>query len=184
MSDLALMAAVILLPIVPAVLIFKLIPGNSVVVSGPFKGLRLNLGGAFAAYFLIMLVALELENSVLRPERYERWQVSGNIGFQPGQGTFPSPTDGLMLVIPPRPGIDKSGHISFAIALDQNIGGLLDMSQVTIDYSGVGYQTVTMPLDPDGRHTVGSGAPNLAVRVDKKNREFDLGTIVLQKTSR
>lgn len=47
----------ILVPLVPAVLIYKLFPRTEVTASGPFAGLTLNMSGAFAAYFILCLLS-------------------------------------------------------------------------------------------------------------------------------
>jgi hypothetical protein len=47
----------LLVPVVPAVLIYRLVPDNKVAVTGPFKGLTLNMSGAFAAYFVLCVAA-------------------------------------------------------------------------------------------------------------------------------
>jgi hypothetical protein len=46
----------VLLPLIPAVLIFRLFPDTKVSVAGPFQNLTLNATGAFAAY--VVTVAL------------------------------------------------------------------------------------------------------------------------------
>jgi len=46
----------LLVPLIPAVLIFWLFPKTSADVSGPFAGLKLKLGGAFGAYFILCLM--------------------------------------------------------------------------------------------------------------------------------
>jgi hypothetical protein len=43
----------VILPLVPAVLIYRLFPSTTVAVSGPFAGLKVNAGGAFAAYLIV-----------------------------------------------------------------------------------------------------------------------------------
>ena len=43
-----------LLPLVPAYLLFRALPSQAE-ISGPFKGMTVKLGGAFAAYFLVFL---------------------------------------------------------------------------------------------------------------------------------
>lgn len=49
----------VLLPLVPSVLIYKMFPDTKVAASGPFAGLTIAAGGAFAGY-LIILLALPL----------------------------------------------------------------------------------------------------------------------------
>lgn len=51
------LAAILLLPLIPAFLLYKFLPSKTN-VSGPFKGLSLRLTGAFAGYFLLVLTAI------------------------------------------------------------------------------------------------------------------------------
>src|ERR1700678_2658876 len=46
----------ILLPMIPAILIFKNFPEAKVTVSGPLQNLTVNATGAFAAYIVIVLL--------------------------------------------------------------------------------------------------------------------------------
>jgi len=70
----------ILLPIVPALLLYKLLPSTAD-VSGPFHGLKIKLGGAFAGYFLLVLVVFFWP----RPKAaYEVWTVKGMIQDESG----------------------------------------------------------------------------------------------------
>jgi hypothetical protein len=43
------------LPLVPAIAIYTLFPKTKIAVRGPFKGLRLNVGGAFGAYLIVAM---------------------------------------------------------------------------------------------------------------------------------
>jgi hypothetical protein len=47
----------LLVPVIPALLIYWLVPDNKVAVSGPFQGLALNMSVAFAAYFILCISA-------------------------------------------------------------------------------------------------------------------------------
>lgn len=51
------LAAVLLLPLIPAFLLYKFLPSKTS-VTGPFKGLNLKLTGAFGGYFLLVLTAI------------------------------------------------------------------------------------------------------------------------------
>jgi hypothetical protein len=48
-----LLAVWVLLPLLPAILTFRLFPQTSVAVSGPFANLTVRAGGAFAAYLIV-----------------------------------------------------------------------------------------------------------------------------------
>ena len=59
------LAAILLLPLIPAFLIYKFLPVSDTDVSGPYQGLSLKLKGAFAGYFLLVLIALALQYVVM-----------------------------------------------------------------------------------------------------------------------
>lgn len=59
------LAAILLLPLFPAFIIYKFLPASETDVSGPYQGLSLKLKGAFAGYFLLVIVALVLQYAVM-----------------------------------------------------------------------------------------------------------------------
>jgi len=54
LTFLFLLAALLLVPLVPAYILYRNLPSETK-VSGPFKGLNLQLTGAFAGYFVLVL---------------------------------------------------------------------------------------------------------------------------------
>jgi len=50
-------AGVLIIPLIPAFVIYKFLPSKTV-VKGPFKGLHVNLTGAFSGYFLLVIISL------------------------------------------------------------------------------------------------------------------------------
>lgn len=93
-----LLAAILLLPLVPAFLLYKFLPSRTN-VSGPFKGLSIKLTGAFGGYFLLVLTAVavffpllkndqakiidqqnekisQLENAL---SNHQQWVMKGNV---------------------------------------------------------------------------------------------------------
>ncbi|KPK88900.1 MAG: hypothetical protein AMJ94_13660 [Deltaproteobacteria bacterium SM23_61] len=69
---------VLLVPLVPAYLLYKVLPSDAN-VSGPFKGLTIKLTGAFGGYFILVLVCFSFAYFVLTPAKptYEVWEVTG-----------------------------------------------------------------------------------------------------------
>ncbi|HTH31901.1 MAG TPA: hypothetical protein VL946_11195 [Lacibacter sp.] len=59
------LAAILLLPIIPAYIIYKFLPESETNVEGPYKKLNLKLKGAFAGYFLLVLLSLGLQYVVM-----------------------------------------------------------------------------------------------------------------------
>lgn len=53
------LSTILLIPLIPAFILYKFLPSKTV-VTGPFKGLNVNLTGAFSGYFLLVIVSLGL----------------------------------------------------------------------------------------------------------------------------
>ena len=77
-------SGIFLVPLVPAYLIYKSLP-NRTSVRGPFKGLRVDLTGAFAGYFLLVLIASAFAYFFAAPSKpgCEVWAVTGRIRSAP-----------------------------------------------------------------------------------------------------
>jgi hypothetical protein len=62
------LAAILILPLIPALIIYKFLPvgkPEDTDISGPFSGLSLKLKGAFAGYFLLVVVGLVLQYAIM-----------------------------------------------------------------------------------------------------------------------
>ncbi|MFY7840401.1 MAG: hypothetical protein ACOVP7_08995 [Lacibacter sp.] len=59
------LAAILLLPLLPAYIIYKFLPESETNVEGPYKKLNLKLKGAFAGYFLLVLMSLGLQYVIM-----------------------------------------------------------------------------------------------------------------------
>lgn len=75
------------LPLLPAVLIYRLFPKTLVTAKGPLAGLTINTGGAFAAYLIVFLVTIPMVNTIkayiggaLRPF----WVIHGEVKLVDG----------------------------------------------------------------------------------------------------
>ena len=94
-----LIASILLLPLIPAFVIFKFLPDSSIRASGLFAGLTLNTSGAFGGYFVLVLLASQLVPrstlAVYTMETYLRvgdsaamdpslWKDKVTISLQPG----------------------------------------------------------------------------------------------------
>ena len=85
-------AAAVLLPLIPAYILYKTLPAKTN-VKGPFKGLNIQLTGAFGGYFLLVLVVFSFVYSrpprpiIVNcpppdPYRYEVYKVRGHISVE------------------------------------------------------------------------------------------------------
>lgn len=53
------LGAILLIPLLPAYIIYSFLPSKTA-VTGPFKGLHINLTGAFGGYFLLVIISVGL----------------------------------------------------------------------------------------------------------------------------
>jgi hypothetical protein len=85
----ALYALYVLLPIIPAAIIYKLFPKTATDISGPLGGLTIKAGGAFAAYIITVVLGSALVTRI--DERIAAmstpvWKVSAVLEFRDNQG--------------------------------------------------------------------------------------------------
>lgn len=71
-------SVLVLLPLVPSFILFRLLPSTAV-VSGPFQGLKINLGGAVGAYFLILVAMLTIPRDWVDDSSYEEYTLRGEV---------------------------------------------------------------------------------------------------------
>jgi hypothetical protein len=72
----------VLLPTVPALIMFKFLPGNTFNINGPLGNFKVNASGAIGAYFAV-LVAIPFFTDTLKkqftPPPRQFWTVTGDI---------------------------------------------------------------------------------------------------------
>jgi hypothetical protein len=71
------LAAILLLPVIPAYIIYKFLPAGETDVSGPYQGLSLKLKGAFAGYFLLVIVGLALQYTTINNKQGKQIETLG-----------------------------------------------------------------------------------------------------------
>jgi hypothetical protein len=69
------LASVLIIPLIPALIIYKYLPSKTA-VKGPFKGLNINLTGAFGGYFLLVIIALGLTYSAIYNQNKDKLKES------------------------------------------------------------------------------------------------------------
>ena len=67
--------ATLLVPLLPAFIIYKFLPSETV-VKGPFKGLNINLTGAFSGYFLLVIISIGLTHFIFNNQLTEKLKDS------------------------------------------------------------------------------------------------------------
>lgn len=94
LENIVYIAVTLLLPIVPAYLLYKVLPSKAR-VSGPFKGLNIQLSGAFGGYFLLVVVVIAFVDTRPRPIKndpdpfkYDVYRVEGIINLEESGSTL------------------------------------------------------------------------------------------------
>jgi hypothetical protein len=102
----------ILLPIVPAYILYKTLPPEKTFISGPLQGLNIQLTGSFGGYFILVVVLIAFIKFVLPSgaESYQLWDVAGKIQLPEGYSPETSDTVITMGIEPPRQQIYPSGR--------------------------------------------------------------------------
>ena len=145
------LSAILFLPVLPAYLLYRLLPSTTS-VRGPFKGLTLNLTGAFAGYFLLVLLAVSFTYTSLSPSNptYEIWRVEGKVGEKAisplmGEGII-DPAEMTIGIQPPSYSMGSKGE--FAVTVVVTPGHVKGKRQFpTLVFNRRGYSGVVWTLN-------------------------------------
>lgn len=119
----------ILLPIIPSILLFKFLPKSKAAVTGPFKGLKINLGGAVGAYFLLVLV-ISFGPSPTPPSPAEVWRVKGFVQDENGQTLASDKVN--MNVQPNTVDYRNDGSFDMKVLVNRNEMGQVEMPTLNV----------------------------------------------------
>jgi hypothetical protein len=156
----------ILLPIVPALLLFKLLPLSTADVSGPFHGLQIKLGGAVGAYFLLVLV---IYFGPRPTPPYEVWTVKGYI--QDEDGTHPA-ADKISMSIQPR-SVEylKDGSFEMDVLVKRGQSGRVKLPTLIVEWQPAQlFGNATVHLDSASQLF----GKKYQLRVDQGSREIEV----------
>lgn len=134
----------VLLPIAPAYLLYKTLPSRAT-VSGPFRGLNIQLTGAFGGYFLVLLVVVGMILARQEPVRHEVWTVTGKVTLKNGDPSHRAQINHSdITVVPPTTLLYTDGRFDLEVLVKPGQGGSLEFPIIAINHSG--YAPVTIPL--------------------------------------
>jgi hypothetical protein len=111
----------ILLPLVPAILIYRLFPSSTVAVSGPLANLTVRATGAFAAYLIIFAAMyLHISDGMDQVGTFQHpyWTIEGKVKLLDSAGT-PVQSDELIgslaVTTSPRPYVAEDYHVTMYV---------------------------------------------------------------------
>jgi hypothetical protein len=153
-TDLVYIAAALLLPLVPAYLLYRTLPAETS-VAGPFKGVNIKLSGSFAGYFLLVLVVFSFVYSRLKPaHNYEVYKVKGLVGLDPKNKDLKTIADlrkiapGMRIsLVPPERQVMQSGEMTVEIPVERGQAGELEFPSLYIEHALV--EGATVDLDDE-----------------------------------
>lgn len=154
-GNLLFLAVAVLLPLVPAYILYRVLPAESQ-VEGPWQGLRIKLGGAFAGYFLVFITLLSF--SLVLPT-YEVWTVRGQVQLSDRDARF-SPATLRFAIEPPALRVNPDGRFEVTVIRTPNQAGLLELPDLIVGHPVAeanpgeerhpGYRDRVLYLDEDG----------------------------------
>jgi hypothetical protein len=174
--DFFILCTIILLPIVPAYLLFRILPSTAE-LSGPFQGMEIKLGGSFAGYFALVLLVIFSMPKWHPPKAYEVWQVEGRLVDADGGSPVPQPLDIKDVgSVPPLVQFVPDGSFKmYFVPIPGQAGGV---AYPTIIVGHDKYSTMTIPLDPSHSDQLDKG---LKLTRDPDRRSISLHDIYLHK---
>jgi hypothetical protein len=165
---------IVLLPIVPAFLLFKALPSKAV-VTGPLQGLKINLGGAFAGYFAMVVLVLSTHSIWNPPPMYQVWEVIGSVSDDQGNPIEPFDPGDITLAPPPietRP----AGAFKISFATWPGQGGAAEYPALMIGHQN--FQSQTFNLDPADDAEMGMRS---RLKRDSERRIIKLPNVALKR---
>lgn len=137
-NPMVILSVLALLPLVPAMLLFKFLPGGNTEVEGPLAGLRVKLGGAFGGYVALTAFLATFYATSLKPASspLETWTVVGAV--QPTQSPI------KCKLVPPLE-IDDGNTFEWHIPVPKGT------ALPKVAFAADGYEGDTLHLAPEPR---------------------------------
>ena len=85
-----LLLGIVIVPLIPAIVIFKLFPDTTGWIGGKLRGIKFNFAGAFAGYVLVLLfLGFIFKAQIDRlAGKYEVYTISGTLQLEPPPDTL------------------------------------------------------------------------------------------------
>ena len=114
-------AGCILLPLIPAVLIYRLFPSTTVAVSGPLPNLTVRASGAFAAYLVVFAMTYPLVQTTketIGGFQRQFWTINGQVKLIDAEGKeirSQSLLNKIAVTTKPEPHTVQSYHVRLKV---------------------------------------------------------------------
>jgi hypothetical protein len=167
------LAWIVLLPIVPAFLLFKALPSSSASVSGPLERLKIKLGGAFAGYFSVLIVVIYTHAIWNPPPAFQVWDISGRLQDEKG-AAIEVLDSGSISLTPPTFMTGPGGYFRIKIMTVPAQDGAPDYPVLNVRIPN--FQTKMIRLEP-----LDAPDPDVLKRVKLNARTIAFDRIILRE---
>lgn len=134
------MGIIILVPIIPAYIFYKIIPNQETDVRGTFASVKFKLTGAFGGFFLLFFILLFSLKQELKPmATWQIWAVDGEVEFNKGAGTYET----LVIEVTPPLYTNSENLFEIKILAEPDHAGQIDFPKITIQHE----QYITVPIN-------------------------------------
>jgi hypothetical protein len=134
----------VLLPMIPAIIIFKIFPTSNTTGDGLFAGIRWKLSGAFAAYIFVTLYLFFAVKANTDLPDTEVWTVRGKVDAK----DIPNINANILTIRSQPQDIDIAADGSFTLKiLVRRTGKYLIFPRITFDMTGSCFGAKTLALD-------------------------------------
>jgi len=169
---------IILIPLVPAFLLFKAIPSQTANVSGTLQGMHIKLGGAFAGYFaLLLLIWMQYGRLFPAPVTYQVWELSGKVTDGTGQ-PIRALTAGNIHLTPASVQTFPDGTFRLNFYTMPDPAGNFDFPMLNVQIDD--FVAPTIPLDSS---EIRAGTQSIAIQKDEAKRRITIAQIPLAQAA-
>jgi hypothetical protein len=140
-------------------------------------GLKIQLGGAFAAYFIVFIVLWQGLSTEVQDFEYRNWTVAGRVEFET-DGDRPNPHHITSYVKPPFLPIEADGRFEFSLPVREFSNGRIEWPTILMEIGG--FEQGVLRLSPN---VPGWGAEVVPLKHDSGRRSIDLTEPVKLKAS-
>jgi hypothetical protein len=188
MNNLFLLAltTILLLPLVPAFLLYKFLPSKTN-VSGPFKGLNVKLTGAFGGYFLLVLTSLGIFFPILKNQQQKEiellqqkiTELLNNAGKQEnwrlhGMVVSTAPQQTTMFFNRQGARFEPTGEFEMAFAVEKMNGKAVLPKSVCIFNKADGYKVINISRELASNDDI----KNLNITFNDSLRHIEVGNVI------
>jgi hypothetical protein len=183
---LTVLSAVLLLPLIPAFLLYRFLPSKTS-VAGPFKGLSVKLTGAFGGYFLLVLISTGLFFPILKNDQAkqvkalqekldalntanastENWKLHGVV-------VSSSPKETNLFFDKQGASFEPTGEFVLNFNCEKNNGKAALPKSVCVFNRTDGYKVVNLSREFNGNKDI----TDLAIKFDDSTHLIDVGNVI------